>query len=153
MFFTFSKDYSLTTGVKKKKRRLGLILRLVDVIFILLFGFIVISEVERKSVIKLAKSETSLPDVPDKEVVVFIGVLPSGHYLIEKETQVVDNLQDLERFIDAQLQIYASQNLRMRVRIRANFDAPVKYAFPVVGACRERGIPVGVDVIKQGRRG
>ncbi|MCA9740165.1 MAG: biopolymer transporter ExbD [Deferribacteres bacterium] len=153
MFYSTSKDHSLTTGIKKKKRRTGLVLRLVDVIFILLFGFIIISEVERKSVIKLAKSKTTLPDIPDKEVVVFIGVLANGQYLIEKETQVVDNLLDLEHYLDIQMQFFADQNLQMRVRIRANFDAPVKYTFPVVGACRERGIPVGVDVIKKGRRG
>ena len=76
MFYSTSKDHSLTTGIKKKKRRTGLVLRLVDVIFILLFGFIIISEVERKSVIKLAKSKTTLPDIPDKEVVVQMNSVP-----------------------------------------------------------------------------
>lgn len=152
MFYSSARERPFDPSAKKRKRRLGLILRLVDVIFILLFGFIVISEIENKSVIKLAKSVTSLPDIPDKEIVVFIGVLTDGRYLIENESESVDNLAEMEKYINLKQQFFKGKKIQMRVRIRANYDAAVKHAFPIVSVCKDRGIPVGLDVVKNGRR-
>lgn len=138
----------------KKRKRLpsGLIVRLIDVVFILLFGFIAISEIDRRSQIKLAKSETEAPNLPDREQVVFIGVLPDGRYLVDDETKVIVEPDMLARYIIDIRDVLAEQNAALRIRVRANHDAAVKYAFPVVSICRELEVPVGVDVIKKGRR-
>ena len=152
MFSPSLYDNPAIVRARRKRRRVGLILRLIDVIFILLFGFIVISEVERKSQIKLAESQTSAPDIPDKELVVFIGVLPTGEYLVENEEMLVENLKELEKYIRLKKLHFQALQTKMRIRIRASRDAAVKYAFPIVRICKEEHIPVGMDVIKKGRR-
>lgn len=138
---------------KKKKRRAasGLIIRLIDVVLILLFGFIAISEISKKSKIDLPKSEAVPATAPDREVVVYIGILPDGRYLVEDETAVIEDPASLARYI-LQKQIDLNRRkIRMRVRVRANHDSEVRYAFTVVNICQETKIPVGLDVIKKGR--
>jgi biopolymer transport protein ExbD len=138
---------------KKKKRRAasGLIIRLIDVVLILLFGFIAISEISKKSKIDLPESEAVPATAPDREVVVYIGILPDGRYLVEEETAVIDDSASLMRYILQKQSELNSRNIRMRVRVRANYDSEVRYAFTVVNICQDTKIPVGLDVIKKGR--
>jgi len=138
---------------KKKKRRAasGLIIRLIDVVLILLFGFIAISEISKKSRIDLPESEAVPATAPDREVVVYIGILPDGRYLVEDETAVIDDPAALMRYVLQKQSELNSRNIRMRVRVRANHDSEVRYAFTVVNICQETKIPVGLDVIRKGR--
>ncbi len=138
-------------GKKKKKYSSGLIIRLIDVVLILLFGFIAISEVSKKSRIKLAESAAVPATAPDREQVVYIGVLPDGRYLVNEERAVIDDEAVLQRFILAERQRLNAKRIRMRVRVRANYDAPVKYAFRVVNLCRQMKIPAGLDVVRKNR--
>ena len=136
---------------KKKRVQSGLIIRLIDVVFILLFGFIAISEVDRRSQIKLAISKAVEKNLPDREAVVFVGVLPEGKYLVENESDVLDSLNALiAYFKEKRLQLEA-KNIKMRVRIRASRDGAVKYTFPIVNVCNEMQLPVGMDVLKGGK--
>lgn len=138
---------------KKKKRRAasGLIIRLIDVVLILLFGFIAISEISKKSKIDLPESEAVPATAPDREVVVYIGILPDGRYLVEEETAVIDDPASLMRYILQTQSELNSRNIRMRVRVRANYDSEVRYAFTVVNICQDTKIPVGLDVIRKNR--
>lgn len=153
MLSTSLNDKPSIIRARGRRRRTSLILRLIDVIFILLFGFIVISEIERKSQIQLAESQTQTPDIPDKELVVFIGVLPNGQYLVENEEMIVENLDDLTKYIKYKKQVFRAQGIKIRIRVRASWDAAIKYAFPIVSICKRENIPVGMDVIRQGRSG
>lgn len=138
---------------KRKKRRVsGLIVRLIDVVLILLFGFISISEVSRKSKIKLAESLAVPATAPDREAVVYIGILPDGRYLINNESQVITYPNLLAKYINSEWVRLNRQNVRMRVRVRTNYNSPVKYAFAVVNICQDMKIPVGLDVIKVSRK-
>lgn len=138
---------------KKKKRRSssGLIIRLIDVVLILLFGFIAISEISKKSKINLPESVSVPPTNPDREMVVYIGILPEGRFLVEDETAVIEEPASLVRYILQRQNDLNSRNIRMRVRVRANFDSEVRHAFTVVNICQDSKIPVGLDVIKKGR--
>ena len=119
---------------------------------ILLFGFIAISEVSKKSQIKLAESTAVPATAPDRETVIFVGVLPDGRYLVEEESKVISNPNILVQYIDSKRNQLNNQNIRMRVRVRANHDAPVRYAFTVVDICQRMKIPVGLDVLRKGNR-
>jgi biopolymer transport protein ExbD len=138
---------------KKKKRRAasGLIIRLIDVVLILLFGFIAISEISKKSKIDLPESEAVPATAPDREVVVYIGILPDGRYLVEDETAIIGDPASLARYVIQKQSELNSRNIRMRVRVRANYDSEVRYAFTIVNICQDTKIPVGLDVIKKGR--
>jgi biopolymer transport protein ExbD len=139
---------------RKRKKRIqnGLIIRLIDVVFILLFGFISISEVDRRSQIKLAVSQAVEKNLPDREAVVFVGVLPEGKYLVENETNALDSLNALIAYFQEKRMQLEEKNIKMRVRIRASRDAAVKYTFPIVNVCNEMQLPVGMDVLKGGKR-
>lgn len=138
---------------KRKKRYVsGLIIRLIDVVMILLFGFIAISELSKKTKIKLAKSSTVPATYPDRERVLYIGVLPDGRYLVDNETRLIASAEVLAKYLDVQRQAHVQTSTRLRVRLRASHNTPVKYAFPVVNICKEMSIPVGLDVIRTNRK-
>ncbi len=134
---------------QKRRRRSDLILRLIDVVLILLFGFIAISEVSQRSKIELAESSTVPAAAPDREEVVYIGVLPDQRYLVEGETRLIEDDASLLGYIRSKRSELNGRNLRMRVRVRANHNAPVQPAFRVVNFCQQMKIPVGLDVVKK----
>lgn len=134
---------------KRVKFKGSLMIRLVDVVFILLFGFIAISKVEKMSKIELPKSETVAGRPLNRETVVFIGVLPNGHYLVENETLEIKNERGLNYYLRNKYDLLTANGVRMRVRIRANHDAAVKHAFMLVKKCQKMNVKVGIEVIKQ----
>ncbi len=139
---------------KRNKYRSSLFIRLIDVVLILLFGFIAISEIDIRSQIKLAKSTTVPVTAPDREVVIYVGVLPDGRYLVEKESRMIEQPKVLAGYLQNKQSEFTTHHKRLKIRIRTNYDAPVKYAFAVVNICQELGIPVGLDVVhKKGERG
>ncbi len=137
---------------KKKKISGGLIVRLVDVVLILLFGFISISEVDKRTKIKLAESFAVPLTAPSRERVVYIGVLPDGRYLVEDETRTISDLRTMQNYIISKRDQLNRQKIKMRIRLRVNYNAPVQPAFKVVKICQLLKIPVGLDVIKKGGR-
>lgn len=136
---------------RKQRYRTNLIIRLIDVVLILLFGFIAISEVSKRSKIRLAESTTVPATAPDRERVLYVGVLPDNRFLVEEETAVIDDPAALAAYLAQQREQLNARNIRMKVRVRANHDAPVRLAFAVVNICQEMKIPVGLDVIKKNR--
>ena len=136
---------------RKQRYRTNLIIRLIDVVLILLFGFIAISEVSKRSKIRLAESTTVPATVPDRERVLYVGVLPDNRFLVEEETAVIEDPAALAAYLAQQRERMEARNIRMKVRVRANHDAPVRLAFAVVNICQEMKIPVGLDVIKKNR--
>ena len=130
-----------------KRRNGSSIIRLIDVVMILLFGFIAISEIDTRSKIQLAKSATVPITRPDREMVIYVGVLPNGEYLVEKESKRIERADVLLTYLQQKRESLQANNIRMKVRIRTNFDAPVKYAFAVVNICQRLNIPVGLDVV------
>ncbi len=134
---------------KRKYFKGGMMIRLVDVVFILLFGFIAISKVEKMSRIELPKSETVAGRPLNRETVVFIGVLPNGHYLVENETIDIGDEKSLNYYLRTKRDALAANGVRMRVRVRANHDAAVKHAFILVKKCQKMNVKVGIEVIKK----
>jgi biopolymer transport protein ExbD len=129
------------------------LVRFVDVVLILLFGFISISEVTQQSKIKLPESVETPPSYPDKEEIIFIGVTPEGNYLVENESKLITSPRQLRRYVADVKRRYEARNLPLRIRIRANWDSPIKYTIRAADICDQLGIPKGIDVrLKSGRR-
>jgi biopolymer transport protein ExbD len=129
-----------------------MILRLIDVVLLLLFGFISISQLNRKSLIALPRSVSVPPAVPDREEVVFVGVLPDGTFLVENETSAITEPHLLQIYLQRTQAALAAQNARMRVRIRANWDVPMTHVFKAVASCEALKLPTGLDVIRVNNR-
>lgn len=124
----------------------SLLLRFVDVVLILLFGFISISEVSQQSRIKLPESRETPRSYPDKEKVVFIGITRDGQYLVDDESRVITDLDALKNYIQQRFNFYRARHVKMRVRYRANYDTPVRYTIQAAQICDQLGIVKGIDV-------
>lgn len=126
----------------------GMIIRLIDVVLLLLFGFISISQITKKSIIALPKSVSVPPAMPDREEIVFIGVMRDGTFLVENETRSVVDPRVLQIYLRQTQAELAAQKAVMRVRIRANWDVPMTHVFRAVAACEALKLPSGLDVIR-----
>ena len=127
----------------------GIIVRLIDVVLILLFGFISISEISRKSKIVLPKSTQTLPSQMDMESIMIIGITSEGKYLVNNETNIIQTLDELKEYIiENNKQDLLNKNLT-RVRIRSNWNTPIRYTVALVNLCNELNIAKGIDVIRK----
>lgn len=122
------------------------LIRLIDVVFILLFGFISISEISHKSKIVLPKSSETPPSNPDKEQVVFVGIEHDGAYLVEDESKLIADPEGLLRYLENRVDRANRDGKNFRVRIRSNWDTPIKYTMAAADICDHLHIPKGIDV-------
>ncbi len=118
-------------------------MRFVDVVLILLFGFIVISDLDEESMIVLpSSSETKMP-VPGPEVVLYIGITSDGQFIDEREEIRLRDEQQLRTYIQNHQNRFGD---RAKVRIRANYDTLARYTIQVAEICDDLGISKAIDV-------
>lgn len=125
-----------------------MIIRLIDIVLLLLFGFISIAQITKKSIIQLPKSVSAPLATPDREEVVFVGVMRDGTFLVDNETRSVVDPRVLQLYLKQTQTALAQQKAVMRVRIRANWDVPMTHVFRAVAACEALQLPSGLDVIR-----
>jgi biopolymer transport protein ExbD len=77
----------------------GYLLRFVDVVLILLFGFIVISDIDEDSQIQLPSSYQAELMPPESDIVVFIGIDSAGGYFDERENLGIASAGSLRNYI------------------------------------------------------
>jgi biopolymer transport protein ExbD len=125
----------------------GIVIRLIDVVLILLFGFISISEISSKSLVNLPKSSQTKYSLPDNENLLIIGIMSDGQYLIENENELLSNFKALKFYIVTKNDENIKNKIETRVRIRSNWDTPIKHTLALANLCDFLGIPKGIDVI------
>jgi len=130
----------------------GIIVRLIDVVLILLFGFISISEVNRKSKIELPKSLHTPASYPDMESILIIGITNQGTYFVENESREIADFEDLKNYIIENNKRDLANETKTRVRIRSNWDAPIRFTIELANFCDEFEIAKGIDVIRKTKR-
>ena len=121
----------------------GFIVRFVDVVLILLFGFISISNI-RDTDVALPQSTEVEPVSLDVEEVFFVGVLDDGAFLVEQENIVVHSINELRDHINRTRR--RQEMAPMKVRIRSSKGAAVKYAFAVAALCDDLGLEKSLEV-------
>ena len=129
----------------------GLMLRLIDIVFILLFGFIAISEIGPQHPIEPPKSAEQDSQKQKKEKVFFLGITKSETYILETPenksfkglslTQVKTILDDIGSQMGA-------DNKGVRVHICSNWDLPIKYAMDAADICDANNILKSIVVRK-----
>lgn len=119
------------------------LLRFVDVVLILLFGFIVISDIDEDSQIELPSSTETDLLTPGNEIVLYIGITSEGDYIDERENILLQTEQDLKSYIRRHKNRYGDL---AKVRIRANHDAKAIYTIRAAQICDELEIRKAVDV-------
>lgn len=125
-----------------------LIIRLIDVVFILLFAFIAVSQIDTMALIEPPKSTEASAGKPSATYTLIIGVHSDGSYLLENGVDRLGDSAQLRRYLRAKLRETADQGKQLGVRIRAQWDSPVEYGMKVAEICRELGINKGLDVVQ-----
>ncbi|MCA9743143.1 MAG: biopolymer transporter ExbD [Deferribacteres bacterium] len=135
----------------KKRKGHGsgnLMIRMIDIVFILLFGFIAVSQISQAEAIEPPKSEEALMDAPEGTHVLVIGVKAESRYSVEGGEKVFSDLYQLRGYIEQAKADAAVADEEFRIRVRAGFDAPIADCMRVAKLCRDMGIAKGIDVVK-----
>lgn len=122
----------------------GFVVRFVDVVLILLFGFISISSV-RATEIQLPESTETLASLPEVEEVVFVAIRTDGTYLVDEERVEIRGAQNLLEFVADELD--ERGDLPVKVRIRASHDTPMRYLVDAARVCDELGVDKALEVL------
>lgn len=129
-----------------------LMLRLIDVVFNLLFAFIAISQIGFSLAIELPKSTEAATEAPESTNIVIIGVTKEGTYPVERGDRELKSIQEVQRFLMQKQQEARGQGVQLGVRIRADWNSPVEYGMTLARVCRDLGIPKGLDVVRRDAR-
>lgn len=122
----------------------GFVVRFVDVVLILLFGFISISSV-RATEIELPESTETLAPPPEVEEVVFVGIRPDGTYLVDEERVEIRGARNLFTWVGAEVDAFG--DVPVKVRIRASHDTPMRYLVDAARVCDELGVDKALEVL------
>jgi biopolymer transport protein ExbD len=126
----------------------NLVIRLIDVVFNLLFGFIAISQIGISAAIEPPKSTEAVESAPDAEITLIIGVTKEGTYPVDAGNLVLENIDEVRGYLAEKMTKASSQGEQLGIRIMADWDSSVEHSLAVARLCRDLGIPKGLDVIK-----
>ena len=121
----------------------GYLLRFVDVVLILLFGFIVISDLDEDSQIILPSSTETEFIETDMEEILYIGITKDGQFIDERQNRLIPDQMTLVDYIR---RMKNRQGDLFKVRIRANYDTPAMYAIQVAQICDDLEVKKAIDV-------
>ncbi len=121
----------------------GFVVRFVDVVLILLFGFISISSVRATEIDLPESTETPAPP-PEIAEVVFVGIRPDGTYLVDEERVEIRSPRELLRFVAAELDRIG--DVPVKVRIRASRATPMRFLVDAARVCDQLGVPKALEV-------
>lgn len=124
----------------------SIIIRLIDIVLILLFGFLIVSEINRKSPVKLPQSNVKMKREFDEEELMIVGIKRDTTLFLEGEDRAIASFNDLYSLILIRNESFKKLNRKFRVRIRSYWNLPIKYTMRVANFCRNNDIPVGMDI-------
>jgi biopolymer transport protein ExbD len=132
-------------------RKRGTMLRLIDVVFILLFGFLSISEINRRGIFQLPKKSEIETDVPVPTSII-VEISQDGDLICGNEKLLLDE-EDPEERLDL-LEGYIQEEYNKRadmegvlVEIRSDRKAAIQHAIDVKDVCDNLGVISTIGVI------
>ena len=126
----------------------SLMIRMIDIVFILLFGFIAVSQIDSAVSLQPPKSSEAGGGGPDGTRIIVIGVSKDGRFHIQDGKKVLHRLAELRRYLRQEQRSAEQAGLTLGVRVRTDWNTPAKYGLAVVNLCKKLGIPKGLDVIR-----
>jgi biopolymer transport protein ExbD len=125
----------------------GFVVRFVDVVLILLFGFISISSI-RETEIDLPESTETPPAPSELYEPIYVAIRSDGAYLVDEERQELRGGAMLHQFLSDRLMALRSADAK--VYIRASRDAPMRYLIEAARVCDALGVPKAFEVLMVG---
>ncbi len=126
----------------------NLMIRMIDIVFILLFGFIAVSQISSAKSIEPPKSTEASGASPEGTHIIIVGVQKHGTYTIGSGDPVFKDLVSLRKYLTNETNGSMAAGKKVGVRIRANWDSPIQSSLAVANICKRLGLPKGIDVIK-----
>ena len=125
-----------------------LMVRMIDVVFILLFGFIAVSQISKAEAIEPSKSTEAEEKAPEGASITIINVRSDGVYSADGGDIVMHSSRELRGYLRNAKNEANAKKIKLGVRIRSAWDAPAQKTLAVAKVCRELNIPKGLDVVK-----
>jgi biopolymer transport protein ExbD len=133
----------------------GMIIRLIDVVLIILFGFLAISDIQMRRQIRMPgpSDEQKLLE-EKKDVYIFVKIDNQGQFAIEMDQTELFASSDLsklrERLVNIADDTYG-QGLNPIVIIDPALDASVQSVISVFDICEEEQLPKSINVQLAGK--
>lgn len=121
----------------------GYLLRFVDIVLILLFGFICISSIKPSTVQPPKSSEAPNKNV-DPNQIVSVNIKDDGTILVEDGARSLGSTQQLRSFLREKRQTYGRD--AMKARLRSSRTAPIIYLMQAAKVCKQLGIRKSMEV-------
>ena len=128
----------------------GTIIRLIDVVLILLLGFLGITDFEIKSQVKLPSSSAS-KNKENKQQIVFLNIIENDSFEIVEGQRTVPNIngiQALETFLYKLNNYYLNNNNKMIVIIEPELETIIQTTIAVMDICEKYRIPKNLSYSK-----
>lgn len=128
----------------------GLIIRLIDVVLIILFGFLAISDIQMKRQIRLPgpNNQQEIVDEP-KEIFLFIQIDRRDNFTLKRDQAVelkTGNLSELrEKLVETANGIYAAGSSPV-VIIDPDLNATVQSTISIYDICEEEQLPKSINM-------
>ncbi|MFQ5709395.1 MAG: ExbD/TolR family protein [bacterium] len=125
----------------------GIIIRLIDVAMIILFGFIVISDIKVRAQIKLPSDEQQSETKITEQKLILVQVGLEGDYVIKENEDVVAETSDLhvlEEKLAKLFHDYRSAGTDMIVLIEPDQDSIIQRTIDVLDICERNQIPKNI---------
>jgi len=120
------------------------IVRFVDIVLILLFGFIAVSRVQESSKIELPTSENVPKATLNVGYFISVAITREGLYLVDQESTVLRTVDALRSYLRKETS--KIEKKLVQVNLRSQFNAPIRFAMSAAQICDELGLTKLLDV-------
>ena len=128
----------------------GMMVRLIDVVLIILFGFLAISDIQMKRQIRLPEPKNEQSETPpDQSTYIFIRISPMGEFDVEVEDMTTEHFvtpSELRTGLQAIVKILYEMEKNPLVIIDPHPEASMQATVDVFDVCEEEGLPRSINM-------
>lgn len=130
----------------------GMIIRYIDIALTMLFGFIAISDIERKTQVNLPR-EVAAVTAPSKLKTVSVLVLEGPRYTVMEgalEVASSGDLRKIEQVMQALRQSHLRRNEEVIFLIQPDPNAPIQLTVNVLDICERNHFVKNINYVESG---
>ncbi len=125
----------------------GLIIRLIDVVLIILFGFLAISDIQMKRQIRLpGPSPEQTPPREENDAYLFVNIDPENYFRVTLDGETLLETADLKSLRQKLLEVAATEARSLVVVINPEPDAAIQAVIRVFDICEQEGLAKSINM-------